>query len=222
MALHSLRRHVAAMTVTTQPPSRAPLAPIFTAIILWCLGAALTPWLGVWCGVGGAALVVGMGFALRYPTVLGPWYRVERLAVLQGIAAGIFMIAATYALFPLATLAMPEIGAGTRDLYRLFNSGPVALRLLLPFVILGEELVWRGVVQSAAMRRLGTMAGIAVSALVYAVAHAPVGVPLLTLVAGCCGLYWGLLRARTGSLIVPLIAHLMWDLVVMLWLPLTS
>jgi membrane protease YdiL (CAAX protease family) len=208
------------MTVTSELPSRSPLAPVFAAIVVWCLGAALTPWLGVWGGVGGAALVVGAGFAARYPKVLRPLCHVQRLAVLQGIAAGIVMIAATYALFPIVTYLAPEIGVGTRDLYRLFNSGPAELRLLLPLVILGEELVWRGVIQSAVTRRLGPTVGVLTTALVYAAAHAPVGAPLLTLVAGCCGIYWGLLRARTGSLIVPLIAHLMWDLVVMLWLPL--
>lgn len=209
------------MTVTSELPSHSPLVPVFTATVVWCLGAALTPWLGVWGGVGGAALVVGAGFAAHYPRVLRPLCGVRRSIVLQGVAAGIVMIAGTYALFPIAMHLFPAVGVGTRDLYQLFNSGPAALRLLLPLVILGEELVWRGVVQSAVTRRLGPTVGLLTAALVYAAAHAPVGAPLLTLVAGCCGIYWGLLRARTGSLIVPLIAHCMWDLVVMLWFPLT-
>ena len=87
-------------------------------------------------------------------------------------------------------------------------------------MILGEELVWRGVVQTALMRRLGPWPAVPVGALSYTLAHAPLGSPVLLVVALSCGVVWGALRAASGSLVPTLVAHLLWDLLVLLWLPL--
>jgi len=207
------------MQTPFEPPQRASLVPLFAALAVWTLGAALTPWLGVWGGVGGAALLVGAGFALAYPKAVGPLCRLRRELVVQGFVAGVVMISATYLLFPVACKVVPSLQPRTRELYHLFNSGPAALRFLLPLVIVGEEVVWRGIVQGVIARRVGVVGSAVATAVIYALAHAPVNV-LLVLVALCCGLYWGLLRARTGSLVPSLLAHLMWDLMVMVWLPL--
>ena len=89
-------------------------------------------------------------------------------------------------------------------------------------VILGEELVWRGVVQASLVRRLGAWRGVALAAVAYALAHAPLGSPVLVVVALFCGLAWGALRAQAASLVPTLVAHLLWDVLVLLWLPLDS
>ena len=52
--------------------------------------------------------------------------------------------------------------------------------------------------------------------------HAPLGSPLLVAVALLCGMAWGTLRAVSGSLVPGLLAHLVWDISVFLWLPLDS
>jgi membrane protease YdiL (CAAX protease family) len=39
-------------------------------------------------------------------------------------------------------------------------------------------------------------------------------------VALLCGIVWGALRAASRSLLPPLVAHLVWDVLVLLWLPL--
>jgi membrane protease YdiL (CAAX protease family) len=39
-------------------------------------------------------------------------------------------------------------------------------------------------------------------------------------VAFLCGIAWGALRAASKSLLPPLVAHLVWDVLVLLWLPL--
>ena len=59
-----------------------------------------------------------------------------------------------------------------------------------------------------------------VAAVAYAVAHAPLGSALLVVVAFLCGLAWGALRAASKSLVPPLMAHLVWDVLVLLCLPL--
>ena len=48
------------------------------------------------------------------------------------------------------------------------------------------------------------------------------GSPVLVAVAFFCGLAWGTLRATTASLVPTLVAHLLWDVLVLLWLPLDT
>jgi membrane protease YdiL (CAAX protease family) len=67
-----------------------------------------------------------------------------------------------------------------------------------------------------------TFSKAAAAASAYALAIAPLGSPVLMVVAFFCGLSWGTLRAATASLIPALVAHLLWDLLVLLWLPLIS
>jgi membrane protease YdiL (CAAX protease family) len=72
------------------------------------------------------------------------------------------------------------------------------------------------------VRRLGPWRGVTLAALAYALAHAPVGSPLLVAVALLCGIAWGTLRVASGSLVPSLLAHLVWDVLVFLRLPLDS
>ena len=98
---------------------------------------------------------------------------------------------------------------------------PFASVAIVP-VIVGEELVWRGVVQASLVRRLGVWGGVTMAAAVYALVHAPLGSSVLVAVAFSCGLAWGTLRATTASLVPSLVAHLLWDVLVLLWLPLDT
>jgi CAAX protease family protein len=93
-------------------------------------------------------------------------------------------------------------------------------RLLLPFIILSEELVWRGVVLEALGRRLSPNATVLLGAVAYAAAHAPAGSWLLTAIALVCGVFWSFLRVRTQSLLPSLLSHLLWDASVMILWPL--
>ena len=117
----------------------------------------------------------------------------------------------------------PFVARDTALLYAAFRAPPSTIAsIALAPVVLGEELVWRGVVQAALVRRVGPAGGVALAAGAYALAHAPLGSPVLVLVAAACGLCWGALRAATGSLVTPLVAHLVWDVLVLLWLPLVA
>ncbi len=71
--------------------------------------------------------------------------------VLLGAAAGGVMAAATYLLYPVLARLAPFIATDTARLYAAFRAPPpVIASLALAPVILGEELVWRGVVQACA------------------------------------------------------------------------
>ncbi len=68
-------------------------------------------------------------------------------------------------------------------------------------------------------RRLGPWRGVILAALAYALAHAHSDGHSSSVVALSCGVVWGALRA---SLVPSLLAHLVWDILVLLWLPLDA
>jgi membrane protease YdiL (CAAX protease family) len=70
----------------------------------------------------------------------------------------------------------------------------------------GEELLFRGALQPRV--------GLALTALVFGLLHALT--PLYLVLAGIFGLYLGWLQARSGSLLVPILAHALYDAVA-LW-----
>jgi len=130
------------------------------------------------------------------------------------------MLATTYVLQPILARAAPAVARETALLYAAFRGpSPVVAALALGPVVLGEELVWRGVVQSAFTRRFGPVAGVGLAAATFALAHAPIESFYLVVVALACGAAWGALRALTGSLVPSLVAHLVWDAVVLLAVP---
>lgn len=188
-------------------------------IVLWLFGAALAQRLGVWMGIGSTALVLGAG-VLGASGAVRRQLRPSLRLCLIGAAAGLVMIAATHILFPLAVRLFPGLQAQTEALYQSLGTPTPSKLAIIVFVILGEELVWRGAVQTALARRFGAIPTVLLAALLYGAGHAPVGMPLLAVVALCCGLYWSALRALTGSLVAVLITHILWDLTVMAWAPL--
>jgi membrane protease YdiL (CAAX protease family) len=204
-------------------PRSIPPDPLALACVLvWAAGAALGRVVGPWAGIGGAALVLGAASLCLAPGALAPLLRPSRRRVGWGLGAAALMVAATYLLYPEARRLLPWLGSSTGALYLLFRAGGSLwlTRLLLPFIILAEELVWRGVVQEALTRRLSSAASVLLCAVLYAAAHAPVGSPLLTALALLCGLFWSALRAGTGSLVPGLVSHLLWDALVFVLRPL--
>jgi membrane protease YdiL (CAAX protease family) len=195
----------------------------FASIAAWLAAAAITGPLGIWPAVGGAAVALGLAVLLfERPAPIALLQPSPRL-VLLGAAAGGVMAVATYLVYPLLARILPFIASDTAQLYAAFRAPSlvVASVALVP-VIVGEELVWRGVVQASLVQRLGASRGVALAAVVYALVHVPLGSPVLVAVAFFCGLVWGTLRATTASLVPTLVAHLLWDVLVLLWLPLDS
>ncbi|HSJ14398.1 MAG TPA: CPBP family intramembrane glutamic endopeptidase [Longimicrobiales bacterium] len=208
--------------IRPEPPPPRPLLALAGALA-WIAATIAAEWLGVWPAIGGAALllaIIVLAFDREAARILLK-LRPEHFVV--GFVTGFLMAAATILIYlPLSRIA-PVIAADAAGLYDAFRGlSPILAILALAPVVLGEELVWRGVVQTALMRRAGTVAGVLLSAAAYSLAQAPLGSAILMLVAFGCGLIWSLLRLATGSLIPPLVAHLVWSLVVLQWRPLVS
>jgi len=202
-------------------PATAWLA--FACIAVWVVASASTGALGIWLAIGGASVALGVAVLVLDRAASRRLLRPSPRLLLLGAAAGCAMAAATYLLYPVFARLLPFIATDTASLYASFRAPPpvVASLALIP-VILGEELVWRGVVQTALVRRLGPWPGVTLAALAYALAHAPLGSPVLVVVALLCGMIWGALRVASASLVPSLLAHLVWDILVLLWLPLDA
>ena len=192
-------------------------------VVVWLVASVSTGALGIWLALGGASVSLGVAIFVLDRAAALRLLRPSARLVLVGAAAGWSMAAATYLLYPVFARLLPFIPADMASLYASFRAPPpvIAALALLP-VILGEELVWRGVVQTALVRRLGPWRGVTLAAVAYALAHAPLGSPVLVVVALSCGVAWGALRAASASLVPSLLAHLVWDILVLLWLPLDA
>jgi membrane protease YdiL (CAAX protease family) len=190
-------------------------------VVAWLVASASAGALGIWLALGGASVALGVAIFVLDRAAALRLLRPSARLLLVGAAAGWSMAAATYLLYPVFARVSPFIRPDMASLYGSFREPPrvIAALALLP-VILGEELVWRGVVQTALARRLGPWRGVPLAALAYAFAHAPLGSPVLVVVALSCGMAWGALRAASASLVPSLLAHLVWDILVLLWLPL--
>lgn len=80
----------------------------------------------------------------------------------------------------------------------------------------GEELLFRGVVQAALTARLDFVAGLALASVLFGMMHPyTLGYVLLTTLFGA---YLGLAWVWTGNLLVPVVAHFLYDFVAMVYL----
>lgn len=109
-----------------------------------------------------------------------------------------------------------------QDVKQIGASADVAWRTALAVVVvtlgpITEELLFRGLLLSALLRRMRPLAAVLVSALVFALAHLPdlhwlwYGVPNLALL----GIAFAWLRLRSGSLWPAIVAHACNNLLVM-------
>ncbi|HET7027528.1 MAG TPA: CPBP family intramembrane glutamic endopeptidase [Candidatus Limnocylindrales bacterium] len=108
-----------------------------------------------------------------------------------------------------------------RDIYALRTlrpRGDIAARLA---TIIGpaEELFWRGLVQSALMRRYGRWEGAALAAGAYAGVHVVTGNFTLIGAAGVAGAHWCALYALGVPLGALIVSHVTWDVWIFLVQP---
>jgi membrane protease YdiL (CAAX protease family) len=183
--------------------------------LLWACGAWESRVYGIWGALGlSAVLLASVVLALEGRTVLGNDRRIR--VWLIGIGAGLVMVGGTSALFGPATTAFPALLTDVSRLYAAFGGlGPVATVVLLPVIVICEEIVWRGAVQGALARRMSWLPTAVIGGLIYALAHVPTASPALVLTCLAAGFCWSALRGITDSLPATVMAHLVWDFAVL-------
>lgn len=140
-----------------------------------------------------------------------------------GIVSGLVLTgAALYLLRYLAPLSTPR-GAWLLTLYAQVGDiqAESIYTLGLLIIVVGEELVWRGLVLTQALKVWGPKVAVPVAALLYALAHVPTAVtlavpgvgynPLLVLGAVGMGLVWGVMVLLTQRLAPAIVCHLVFS-----------
>jgi membrane protease YdiL (CAAX protease family) len=141
------------------------------------------------------------------------------------VPLGLLSAAVLYVTFQLgdrfARRFVPSGDREIREIYALRTLGPreeIATRLA---VVIGpaEELFWRGLVQSALMRRYGRWTGAALAAVAYGGVHVVSGNFTLLGAAGVAGAHWSALYAAGVPLGALIVSHVAWDVWIFLVQP---
>ncbi|TKD71341.1 CPBP family intramembrane glutamic endopeptidase [Pseudalkalibacillus hwajinpoensis] len=90
---------------------------------------------------------------------------------------------------------------------------------LVLIVIPGEEIFWRGYIQQQFKKyKIGDT--IVLATLLYAIAHLYSGAPLLIVAALAGGIVWGWIYEKRRNFWVPLLSHILFDLLILVFIPL--
>ena len=141
------------------------------------------------------------------------------------IGCGLVSALGLYIVFMIGNIVsryvFPFAGRGIDDIYA-FKTGVSKTRILLLMTLIigpGEELFWRGFLQRRLQSHQGPFKGYLLATAAYALIHVGSGNFMLVLAAGICGLFWGYLYLRTGSIIINMVSHTAWDIAIFILLP---
>jgi len=201
-------------------PLQRVLVTIPAAFLLWFLTFAVHRgnfWLKLSCSALLLALLALKSLLKREEKL----FHVRVRFVVVGILSAVLLYAIFWlgreistALFPFASREIGNVYVTKAEL------NPAAIGLLL-FFIMGpaEEIYWRGFVQKTLSRRLGRTTGLLITSAVYAIIHIFAFNFMLFVAAAVCGLFWGLLYLREGSLVPVMLSHALWDLMTFVLFP---
>ena len=171
------------------------------------------------------ALAAAVAIALSVWT-LGPRLRelcaITPRGALGAIAVGVALVAATHVAFRIVLVASPDLAITIRDLYASIEVGAPRLTLvgLTTVVVIGEELVWRGVAIEVLAGRRPPLHVAAISVALYVLPQLAGAAPLLIVAAFGLGSLFAAQRLITGRLADPLLTHAIWSIAVFVVLPL--
>lgn len=199
---------------TTQTATRLAVPLVWAAAMV--VGRYLDPWIPIAVAslTMSAALLAGDRLLMR------ELFRPSRRSIILGLLSAVVMIVTTYLVYPLLARSGAGIDGQTDVIYSMFLSGRPLVTVLLFVIpiIFAEEIMWRGAFQEWTGTRFRgqPIAIVVLAGLVYAIAHIPMGSGLLVVVALVCGLFWSALRSVSRSLLPSFIAHLAWDIALIL------
>lgn len=148
-----------------------------------------------------------------------------RAGIPRKIALGFLSAAALYFIFFAGNIFSRELfpfAASNIAAVYDFKTGaaPARVWILMTLVIgPGEEIFWRGYLQRALSLRFGPTNGWLLATALYAGVHLAAGNVMLVVAALVCGLAWGWLYLRFGSILLNAISHTVWDVAVFLLFP---
>jgi membrane protease YdiL (CAAX protease family) len=176
----------------------------------------------VWLTTGVAAAIALGSCLYVYGAELKRLAMPSGREVCLGLACGVLMAGLTQLAYPIGEAILPGLSAWVAPLYSNLRQppGPYLALPILVLVVVAEECVWRGLLIDMLQRRYSDSQVVLLSTALYAIPHLFSGSWLLMGVVLICGVIWSRLRLMTGSLVVPLLTHLVWDLGVFVMFPL--
>jgi hypothetical protein len=162
-------------------------------VIAWALGR----WLGIDPGerLHLTPPAVGLGFAAAIPMLMGlRWTVTTRISPVRR----------------LVNLVVEQLGPV------LASRSAAQLALIAMLAGLAEEALFRGVVQVGLTRVLSESGALVAASVAFGLAHCVT--PAYAVLAGLAGLYLGALYQLQGNLLVPILAHALYDFVALLYL----
>ena len=161
--------------------------------------------------VEGSLLLLALGLAL--PFGLTPWLDLTlSWSVLgQGLLATIPLVALFIGLLQLPYSWLKELTQLTRRLLlpMFRTTGVWGIAILSLIAGIGEELLFRGVVQLGLTGWIGDVGALVVASVMFGVAHFIT--PAYFVLATVMGAYLGGLYFWTGNLLLPILVHALYD-----------
>lgn len=149
-------------------------------------------------------------------------YRFARWAPALGLGSALLLYLIFWSGGWLLTAVVPASGAAIAAVYApasILPSWSIVLLLVL-LIAPAEEIFWRGLVQKRLVAATGPYFGLILGALFYALVHLWAANMVLVLAALVCGLFWGIMYLKTGSLFPGIISHALWDVLIFVIIPL--
>lgn len=200
--------------------SQAALTLWLALSVCWLLTILSFQRASAYGALGPLSLGVLAAIGLLRAAPLRRWLRPSLTTTALGVGSGLAMTALTYPAFELAAGIYPPIVGEAAALYNSTRPlSPLAALAWLGVIIMAEEALWRGVLFEDLCFRMPRWAAAALSIVAYSLAQAGTGSWLVFGLALTCGTLWLGLRAASGSLIPPLLAHAIWTPTVLLFWP---
>jgi membrane protease YdiL (CAAX protease family) len=182
------------------------------------IGMKIRKWFSLACLIEGSLLVIALvaGGPDRQ-SLAGQWHW-KMLDALVGVVASIPPLV-------MMTQLMQSTSSHLASTQRFMNH--LVRPLFVPYGLLrigfisllaglGEEALFRGVIQWRLTEVGGLLPGLAIASVVFGLCHWATG--LYVLLGTAAGLYLGLLWHWTGNLLTPVVAHALYDFMALIWL----
>ena len=169
---------------------------------------------GFWTRAALAGAAIGIYAVAIEPTTVGHLF--DRRHWAGDLGVGLVSGVVLYGVFWLGEQALviilPKLAVEVGDLYAVRGKTKAwFMPLVLAVAAPGEELFFRGFLQH--------QAGVAIALITYGAVHLWERKLILVLAALLGGVWWGALLTWTGGLIAPVVSHLLWCLMIIVWRP---
>jgi uncharacterized protein len=195
------------------------LITIIVAAILWYVMFVIKPfnfWIEMSGSIGFLTLI-----ALIMDKDILKIKEITSKQILIGILSAILLYIVFYIGNIITGYIFPFKNAQVLSIYSNKTQGnSLWIGLLLLLVIgPGEELYWRGFIQSTLSNKFGENKGYVFATLLYGGVHILTGNIMLIIAALVCGIYWGWIYKKQRSILTVIISHAIWDLTIFVLFP---